>query len=234
MIATFDVETTEDTEQITCAAVYAQGESIVTFHSGDGIPMGEHTIMELLDYLVCLHNDGVAITTWNGTWFDFKLLHKLVKDHPHLQKVVRELTLKHVDYMYFIFCCMGYPVSLDNACRGSKVKSKLDSVTLKDGRVIHPDGSQAPLLWFAGETDAVLKYLREDVRCLMDLVLNWEKSKCAYWLAKSGNLKQLSLIAPDGTEPFLSVEYCNTIPLPDVSWMTNPRTRESISGWLYV
>lgn len=128
---------------------------------------------------------------------------------------------------------MGYRVSLDRACAGSGVVSKLKSVTLKDGRTVSISGAEAPLLWDAGEDQAVLAYLREDVQSLMRLAVDWERTKRARWFTKQNKLKTLSLITPNGEDPVLTVDYCSELPLPDTSWMTNPPSREAMVGWLY-
>jgi RNase_H superfamily len=231
-IVTFDLETTEDMKQITCAAVCEYGHKPVTFYSGDGVSLIEPDIMDLLDYLYQLHEGYNTIITWNGASFDFKLIHSLISSHPSLTKVVKEITRAHVDYMYFIFCCLGYPVSLENACAGTKVPGKSKYVTLKDGSKAVAGGAQAPLLWDAGETNAVLEYLCEDVSSLMRLAVEWRYKSKATWLSKSGKLKTLDMRTPSGDEVELTVDYCNSIPVPDTSWMTSPKSRNDFTGWL--
>lgn len=232
MIVTFDIETTEDMKQATCAAIAVEGMHTITFHSGDGIPMNEVTLMELLDQLSELHKAGYTITTWNGVGFDFKVLHGMLKGHPSLQKAVVHLAKQHVDLMYFIFCCMGYPCSQKNALAGTNLQGKVSVVVLKDGSTTEISGAQAPMLWDAGETAAVLEYLRGDVTTLLELAKAWRRKGVASWLTSKGSKKILEMTINDGQEVPLTVEYCSSLPLPDTSWMTNPKSRRDMVGWM--
>ncbi|MGB3717775.1 MAG: hypothetical protein WA996_25415 [Candidatus Promineifilaceae bacterium] len=86
-------------------------------------------------------------------------------------------------------------------------------------------GEMAPEMWRAGERDAVLAYLKEDVRSTLETGEAITQKRGIGWTAKSGkwNYQQFSRL--------LTVAECLVIPEPDTSWMTDPLTREKFLGW---
>jgi hypothetical protein len=86
-------------------------------------------------------------------------------------------------------------------------------------------GEMAPELGRAGEREAVLAYLNDDVRSTLETGEAIARRRGISWIARSGNPNH---------QPFsklLTVNECLGIPEPDTSWMSDPFTREKFIGW---
>lgn len=97
---------------------------------------------------------------------------------------------------------------------------------LSNGTVLtEMSGVLAPQMWANGETEAVLEYLKGDVVQPLLLAQHIEQTKIIKWLSNSG--KPNSIFSP-----LLTVLECFAMPNPDVSWMSNPPTREKFIEWM--
>lgn len=236
MFMTFDIETTEDMKQPICAAfawVENDRRQQKVYYGDNRGPMSVETIKQMIDELYAWHNDGAIIVTWNGLQFDFKVLYCALEGEPEYQKLVKKLAENHVDLMYYVFCCKGWPVSQQNACLGSGLPGKIKHVKLSDGREIDDmNGAMAPMLWEAGEGAAVLEYLVGDVHSLLELVYKWKRLNQARWLSKSGKHQFLEINLDFDSPDFPTVKQVSEFPEPDVSWMDKPLKRETFYAWM--
>jgi hypothetical protein len=134
----------------------------------------------------------------------------------------------HCDLMFMSVCELGWPVGLQALAEGAGVKPKLKTVTLKDGTALQGmDGAKAPELWQAGEFDAVLAYLRQDVQATLETAQSALKVGYLGWYSSTGRWWQVRL--PSGKLP--TVADCLKWGRPDTSWMDNPITREGLVAW---
>jgi len=75
-----------------------------------------------------------------------------------------ELALNHVDLMLLVTFKKGWYLGLEKALSGAGIAGKVHELQLKNGKMLRGmSGALAPKLWSAGETEAVLTYLRGDV-----------------------------------------------------------------------
>ena len=138
-----------------------------------------------------------------------------------------QLALNHVDLMVMVTFTKGWYLSLQAALEGAGMSGKLRSVQLSDGSHLHNmEGSKAPELWAAGEYEAVLAYLKEDVAQLLELAQSVERRGRISWTSRSGNPQQIRF------SKLLTVTECLGIPEPDTSWMSDPPTRDQFVDWI--
>ena len=236
MFVTFDIETTEDMKQPICAAIaWVEGDQLrqSVYYGNEREPMSKDAIKLMLDELKAYADDGRTIVTWNGLQFDFKVIHNALSGLTEYQRRVADLASKHIDLMYYVFCCKGWPVSQQSACDGSGIKGKVKLVKLSDGREIDDmSGAMAPMLWDAGECKAVLEYLVGDVHSLLNLTYCWKQLHQARWLSKSGKHQFLDIDLDPDSPDLPTVEFCSALPQPDTSWMDRPLKRESFYDWM--
>jgi len=207
---------------ITCAAVATDGEQGTRFWYG-APQMTADMCRELVRELQALVAAGYTLLTWNGCGFDFRVL----AEESGLRAECAELAAQHVDLMLIVTFTKGWFLGLQKALEGAKLKGKLKQVSLSDGTVLNDmNGAQAPRLWAAGEHDAVLAYLRDDVEQLLALAAVVQRAKAIRWTTAGG--KPQSVRVPK----LLTVTQCAAIPQPDVSWMTNPPRREQFFAWM--
>jgi hypothetical protein len=230
-IATFDLEILREMKPdeavdysklgISCAAIRRSDKTEPDFfynHSG----MVREDANKLVDTLVDLTKQGFTIVTWNGCGFDFQVLAHESGRFDDCSKLV----LEHVDLMLIVTFTKGHYLGLDKACRGAGLEGKKHEVALKNGRIITDmGGAQAPALWAAGEHDAVLTYLAEDVNQLLYLTQKVEETKTISWLSGSG--KYQSIFIGD----LATVRMCFSIREPNTSWMSNPPKRLDFVSW---
>lgn len=166
---------------------------------------------------------GFTIVTWNGCSFDFRVL----AEESGLWQECGALALAHVDLMLIVSFMKGYYLGLDKALAGAGLAGKIKQVTLRDGRTVGGiGGALAPALWAAGECDAVLAYLVQDVTQLLSLAESVERTRRIQWTSQRGAPAQVEV------PRLLSVRECLALPLPDTSWMSHPVSRDSFVGWI--
>jgi len=179
--------------------------------------------IDLVERLGELSEDGYTLVTWNGCSFDFRVL----AEESGLVQRCGQLALNHVDLMLIVTFTKGWYLSLQAALQGAGLSGKLTRVRLSTGREIRDmDGSKAPALWAAGEHDAVLAYLKDDVVQLLKLAQLVSRRGRLSWLSRTGNPQEVRL------SRLLTVTECFDIPEPDTSWMSNPPRRKQFTDWI--
>lgn len=179
--------------------------------------------VDLVKRLMELCDQGYMLITWNGCSFDFRVL----AEESGLIQQCGQLALNHVDMMLMVTFTKGWYLSLQAALEGAGLSGKLMTVQLSDGSEIHDmEGSKAPELWAAGEYEAVMAYLKEDVVQLLKLAQAVDRRGRISWTSRSGNPQQIRF------SKLLTVTECFGIPEPDTSWMSDPPTREQFIEWI--
>ena len=170
-----------------------------------------------------LAREGYTFLTWNGCGFDFEVLAMESGMHSECS----ELAMNHVDLMLRVTFEKGWYLGFQRALKGAGLEGKLETVTLSDGTVLEGmEGSMAPRLWAAGEHAAVLEYLRSDVIQLLRLADAVQRKKAIRWTSDRGNPQEVFI------DRLLTVRECFDIPEPDVSWMTDPPSRQQFVEWM--
>lgn len=230
---TFDLEIFDDLilgqsytgQGISCAALAFEDGPVMRFSNAgtDGRRLDKDQAIRLVQRLSEIEHGGDQIVTWNGTSFDFKVLAIESGEYD----VCRRLALNHIDLMLYPLFIKGFPLALDKVLTGMGLKGKTHEVYLKSGeKITNMAGGKAPLLWRQGEYDAVLTYLDGDVTRLLELTKVIAHEGKMEWISGSGKPMYLPVgdIGP--------VKDLFSIPEPNTSWMTNPVTRDSATGWL--
>jgi len=207
---------------ISCAAIaFSDIDEVEVWHR---VPRFEKSVsIDLVERLGELSEEGYTLVTWNGCSFDFRVL----AEESGLVQRCGQLALNHVDLMLIVTFTKGWYLSLQAALQGAGLSGKLTRVRLSTGREIRDmDGSKAPALWAAGEHDAVLAYLNDDVVQLLKLAQLVSRRGRLSWLSRTGNPQEVRL------SRLLSVTECFDIPEPDTSWMSNPPIRKQFTDWI--
>lgn len=232
-VAAFDLETAkvipyqrEDWSRerdlgIGCAALATTGEDVRFW---EGVPRLDRAAAGgLVDDLRAASESGATIVTWNGCAFDFRVL---AEASGRVADCAR-LAVDHVDLMLMVTFEKGWLLGLQKALLGAGLPGKRRDVRLRDGTILTDmDGSRAPELWAAGEREAVLAYLGEDVRQLRLLAEAVVARRRIAWTSDKGKAQSVLV------SRLLSVRECFAIPLPDTSWMKNPPRREGFVDWM--
>lgn len=195
---------------ITCASAVA--DDLIKSWSADlDTPyMTPLQCWEMVTDLVQLTNQGYSIVTWNGLQFDFDVLQE--ESGVNLY----ELALGHFDPMFQFFCMTGYPVGLDTVAKTMGLHGKLEGMT----------GALAPSMWKVNP-QLVIDYVIQDGRTTLEVANAIEEKKSVAWVTKSHKYKVQHF--PMGLLP---VRECLKFSLPDQSWMTSPKSRESFMEWM--
>src|ERR1700683_5297995 len=127
----FDIETAKDVPGddfnwrphrplgITCAATLASDRDQPELWYGknpDGSPapqMSRQDVGEFLAFMCKAASEGYRIVSWNGLGFDFDVL----AEESGSMEDCKEVALDHIDMMFHLVCCLGYPVSLAKAAQ---------------------------------------------------------------------------------------------------------------------
>lgn len=233
-LASFDLEIaavfSEDVEDwaqqpdlgISCAALASSDSEEVQVWAG--VPrLDRSEAAEMVHALAEWVESGYTIVTWNGCAFDFRVL----AEESGLLAESSSLAWRHVDLMLMVTFSKGHYLGLQKALEGAGLSGKLKSVRLSDGSILRDmDGSKAPHLWAQGEHEAVIAYLKQDVRQQLLLAQSVLDSGSIRWISRSGNLQVVPF------SRLLTVEKCFQLPEPDTSWMTDPPRREQFVGWM--
>jgi hypothetical protein len=206
---------------ITCAAIMLNDQ--IDPLSWHGIPqLSQGECQEIVRKLEEITRDGYKIVTWNGCKFDFQVL---AQESGMVAECAR-LARDHVDLMLMVTFKKGWLLSLQKALDGAGLRGKLKKVTLTTGKVIYNmDGAKAPQLWAQGEYQAVMDYLLEDVKQLLDLASVIARRRSIHWISSSGKPQTVEV------DRLMTVQECMQIPEPDVSWMSNPPRRSDFVHW---
>jgi hypothetical protein len=165
--------------------------------------------------MLSMQKQGYSILTFNGLGFDFDVLAEELCDMP-AAFACANLALSHVDIMFDFFCRKGFPVGLNAASKGMGLAGKTEGM----------HGDLAPQMWRDGKFDEVLKYVGQDVKATLELAQTIDASSELTWLTKLGQHKTCKM--PGG---LLTVQEALALPMPDVSWMSDPWPREKFTGW---
>jgi len=207
---------------ISCAGIALSDADDVEVWSGSP-QMTVDQCRSLVGRLRNFVNEGYTIVTWNGASFDFFVL-------AHESGMVEEcgfLALGHVDLMVTVTFSKGYFLGLDKALAGAGLEGKVKNVRLTDGSVLTDmGGAQAPVLWKAGEQDAVIEYLKGDVAQLLALATAVEETRTIRWNSNRGKPQSVRIKQQH------TVRDCFQIPEPDTSWMSSPPLRGSFVDWI--
>jgi len=207
---------------ISCAAVAFSDADEVRFWEAKPRLVKEKCV-DLVERLIEFKDQGYTLVTWNGCAFDFRVL----AEESGLIKECGQLALNHVDLMLMVTFTKGWYLSLQAALEGAGLSGKLKTIQLSNGTVIHDmDASKAPALWAAGEHDAVLEYLKQDVIQLLNLAESVIRRKRIRWTSRSGKPQEVRF------SKLLTVSQCFDIPEPDTSWMSSPPRRELFIDWI--
>jgi hypothetical protein len=154
---------------------------------------------------------------WNSLSFDFDILAEEAYD-LHYGKRCANLALSHFDPAFQQLCVMGYMIGMQAAAVGMGCRGKLDGM----------HGDLAPQLWARSVEDqkTVLAYVSQDVQTTTDILRETVRYKKLRWTAKSGRVNQFVF------GEWKTVDECLKYPMPDVSWMSEPRTRLSCYSWM--
>ena len=207
---------------ISCAAIAFSDSDNIKFWSGKP-RLTMNDAQALVREISDLTKAGYSIVTWNGCSFDFRIL----AEESGLLKETSQLALQHFDLMLMVTFTKGWFLSLQKALEGAGLSGKLKAVKLSDGKVISDmDGSMAPSLWAAGEYDAVLTYLKQDVKQELQLAQGIISSGRISWISNSGKPQNVRF------PRLLTVSECFDIPEPDTSWMSDPPSRNRFIEWM--
>jgi hypothetical protein len=132
--------------------------------------MSREKAVALVGHLSKMAQDGYTILTWNGLGFDFDVM----AEESGAAGICGELALSHVDLMFHVVCCLGYPVGLDNAARGMGLPGKPAGMA----------GVKAPKLWAEGRYEEVLDYVAQDVRTTLQLGQHGEERHRLEWITR--------------------------------------------------
>ena len=232
--ASFDIEIAKELEDdvdnwqelaplgITCAAVALSDTKKVTYwHSAP--QMSKKYCVQLVHDLQAIVDEGYSIITWNGTGFDFHVL----AQESGLFEECGQLALNHLDMMLWVTFTKGWYLALQTALKGAGLEGKLKEVTLSNGTKLDDmSGAKAPKLWAAGEHNAVLAYLKEDVLQPLKLAESIQQTGYIKWRSGKGNAQSVRV------GNMRNVLECFGIAEPDTSWMTNPPTRDQFVSWI--
>ncbi len=205
---------------ITCAAVAVDGAAVRFWQ---GVPqLSRAQACELVHDLQALVANGYTLVSWNGCAFDFQVL----AQESGLVAACGALALNHIDFMLIVTYSNGYRLGLEAALIGAGLPGKTKQVRLRDGRVVSFSGIEAPARWAAGEHEAVLCYLEQDVAQLLALSNRVAQKKCLNWTSQRGKPMSVRMAR------ISTVRECAAIPVPDTSWMDNPPTRAEFIAWI--
>lgn len=216
---------------ISCAAMLSTGEnpSVDDWEFiWQGQPkLSQDACRDIVEKMLWLVDRGHTVVTVNGLSFDFQIL----AEESGLWLQCADVALNHhCDLMFMSVCDKGWRTGLDAFARGAGIESKLKQVVLKDGRVLEGmDGAKAPELWAAGEHEAVLSYLKQDVVATLGVAETAVAHKRLSWTSSAGRdwFVRLNL---DGTLP--TVREMLAWPRRDTSWMDDPPDPDEMAGWI--
>lgn len=231
-LASFDIELATplpknnrdniDDVEISCAAIALEDQDEITVYAGDPVLSADQS-NALVNELAKLESEGYGIVSWNGCSFDFPVL----ANGSKALEACSKLALTHYDLMLLVTFQKGWYLGLDKALAGAGLDGKLKEVSLSDGTVLdNMVGAMAPELWSKGEREAVIEYLRQDVRQQLELGKWVAEHNKICWTSNRGNPWSLDV------SKLYSVQECFDFPFPDVSWMDNPPQRADFVNWM--
>lgn len=217
---------------ITCISLLCTGQEKPTlFYSGapgEPLPrkMNAVELTEFVDELWGACTSGYRPLAWNGN-FDFQILIEELElaitgdtaTKTQLIADIKKMARESIDPMFQLFCIKGYPLGLQAAANGMHVKGKTEGMS----------GAMAPDMWQGSVEDRqkVLEYVGQDAVIPLQVAQKIEAQGLLSWTSKSGRPQTVRM------DSMLTVAECMNIPLPDTSWMSNPRHRGDFYGWAF-
>ncbi len=229
----FDIETAKDVPGedfnwrphrplgIACAATLASDSDTPRLWYGKtstGEPaakMSKEEAAEFLRFLCKSAAEGYRILSWNGLGFDLDVL----AEESGAMGDCQRLAIDHVDMMFHLVCCLGYPVGLAKAAQGMGLPGKPEGMS----------GVKAPVMWAEGRHQEVLDYVSQDVRIAIQLALAVEQRRRFQWITAKMLPKSIPMAGG-----WLSVKEAMKLPEPDTSWMRSRMTRRDFMPWITV
>lgn len=230
-VVSFDIETTVEAGAnlrempISCAARCTDGSETVAVHG----PLNEaqdryaealtrEEASRLVDRLLAYVEEGSTVVTWNGAAFDFPILGY---QSDRLEDC-RTLALGSVDVAFLMLCAKGFMAGLEAVAKGMGLGGKAE-----------PEGGvMAPILWKRDlkSQQRVLRYVARDALLTCQIYMAILAEGFLRWVTASG--KRTVWEPPQASGRLLTVKEALELPLPDTSWMKNPRTRASAVAWM--
>lgn len=204
---------------ITCIASQTTtcgGPRIWYSKTPSGSPAARMTAADIAGFVSYLEEQkaaGFVPLTWNGLGFDFDVL----AEESGQKSACRDLALEHVDMMFHVFCEKGFPVALDKVAAGMGLPGKTKGMS----------GKEAPQRWALGDHQSVIEYVSQDVLTTLAVASAAEDGKGMAWITGQGKRAWMPL--PAG---WMTVDVALRQPLPDTSWMSEPKSRSSYTAWL--
>jgi len=189
----FDIEITKIVEgtdwlsqrplgiSVACTLERRADEEELRYWFGEGHPDGcpwdkmpQLQVQTLVHFLEAKIYEGLTPLTWNGLHFDLNIL----AEESGMVDECRDLAMDMVDPMFHFYWVHGYPVGLQAVTSAMLGKSKTGT------------GAEAPLKWAMGLYDEVMEYCANDVRILLDVVLQIESRGRMEWFSRAGKLME--------------------------------------------
>lgn len=162
--------------------------------------------------LLGMVSGGYTLVGFNSLGFDLRCL----AVESGMIDECRWLALNHVDVYFDLFCRLGYGPGLDRLAKGLGLPGKTAGM----------DGAKAPEMWAKGERQKVIEYCVQDVRTTADVYRIAQELGGVQWKSNAGKTMTVDF------DKWLMVSEAVTLPEPNTSWMTNPRTRSNSMAWL--
>lgn len=247
-LAAFDLEIAKEVEGpdwqaqrplgISCAAVALSNGELDHYYWSQAAYEDRMTAIQagrVVNYLQSVVSRSYTLITVNGLAFDFAIL----AEESGMVAECADLALNHhCDLMLMSVCRHGWPVGLDALAEGANVQGKLHQVTLNDGTVLDGmGGAMAPRMWAQGEHEAVLAYLKDDVRATLETAVTAVKRSHLSWKSKKGKTWQVNLLPGGQTPEGYPIYRLPTVaemlawPRPDTSWMSDPMDPDKLAAW---
>lgn len=217
----FNLQPGEDLERYApftvSVAAAARADGVVRhWHHTDqnGQPNGaldQQLARAVLEHLREAQISGTRVFAWNGLSFDLRWLNHTAG----CLSLAREIALDLFDPMFQFAMRKGYPIALAAAAEG---------LGIQETKLMSAD--RAPVEWKRGNHQLVLDYVARDCQLTNKVVAEIEAQGEVRWRTKKGVFKseQLGELRP--------VREVMKDPLPDQSWMTEPREPSSYWAWL--
>lgn len=205
---------------ISCAAVHlSDRDNVETWQAYGRLRMPHYQAETLVSILEGLVLRGYTLLAWNGLGFDFDVLAEESGQYGRC----KALALDSVDPMFQLVAERGHYLGLETAATGLALPGKVKAVKLNDGTTLEGmHGGMAPKLWAAGETEAVLFYLRQDVRVTTRVAEAILQRGSLPWTSSRGRgmVHQMKSL--------LTVRQCLELPR-----LVNPLVSlEKVAGWI--
>lgn len=195
---------------MSCASWMTTGMKEPVMYGEPGRAMTTEEVDEFIGDLV--FSSG-RLVTWGGLGYDFRTL----AEEGTQPDLVKRMALAHIDGMWQFFCTRGFCIGLDAIAKGMGLPGKTEGMS----------GAFAPTYWRNPKlAPQIIDYLKQDVRTTLAVAEKFDGT--ARWLSKKGKPTEAVL------GPWMTVEECDKLPLPDVSWMRDGEawSRSKFRGWI--